>query len=154
MTSCGSHAEVPISLVLGGGSLLYQVSRELGNTLERQLAPAGLTAQQAALLMNAAPGKSSPRDLMSALGTDTAGMTRLLDRLAAKGLIERRKHPEDRRSIVIELTAEGQALVPKLPRIFGGVVRNLLDAFSKEDIEQLSSMLQRLLGNLASGRMS
>ena len=68
--------------------LIHQVSRELTNALERRLAPHGLTAQQAALLINAARGETSPKRLAPLLGTDTAGMTRLLDRLEAKGLVE------------------------------------------------------------------
>jgi DNA-binding MarR family transcriptional regulator len=48
-------------------------------------------------------------------------MTRLLDRLEGKGLIRRRNHPGDRRSIVIALTGQGRALVPHLAPIFGRV---------------------------------
>lgn len=148
MSTDATGAEIPIGLILGGGSLLNQVGRELSTVLERKLAPLGLTAQQAALLLHARREPSSPRELMSVLGTDTAGMTRLLDRLAAKGLLRRGKHPEDRRAIVIELTDEGRAIVPRLPPIFGRVTRQLLDGFSREEIDRLSSMLRRMLDNL------
>jgi hypothetical protein len=49
-----SAANAPIGLVLGGGSLLHQVGRELATAVERQLAPYEVTAQQAALLLHAA----------------------------------------------------------------------------------------------------
>jgi DNA-binding MarR family transcriptional regulator len=39
-------------------------------------------------------------------------MTKLLDRLESKGLLQRRPHPDDRRAVMIELTDEGRALVP------------------------------------------
>src|ERR1700704_1449591 len=87
---------VPIQHVLGGGSLLHRVGRELSMALERQLAPFEVTPQQAALLLQSAPRETSPSQLLEILGTDTAGMTRLLDRLERKGLIMRRKHAEDR----------------------------------------------------------
>lgn len=140
--------DVPVQLALGGGSLIHQVGRDLATALERQFAPLGVTAQQAALLLHAGRRASSPSQLMAALGTDTAGMTKLLDRLAGKGLIERRRHPDDRRAIVIDLTDEGRALLPRLPRVFGRVTGQLLEGFSADEIAQLSAMLERMLANL------
>jgi DNA-binding MarR family transcriptional regulator len=139
---------VPIGLVLGGGSLLNQVGRELRTAVDAQLGPLGLTSQQASLLTLAARRSTSPAALLDEVGVDTAGMTRLLDRLAAKGLIERVRHPDDRRSVVIELTPAGRALVPQLPPIFGRVTTALLAGFSATEIEQLSAMLLRILANL------
>src|SRR5713101_4698162 len=92
--------------------LIHQVSRELTTALERRLAPHDITTQQAALLINAARGETSPKRLTSLLGTDTAGMTRLLDRLEAKGLVKRHSNPGDRRAIIIEVTQKGRALGP------------------------------------------
>src|SRR5215471_16712226 len=143
-----SSMDVPFGLVLGGGSLLNQVGRELRTAVDAQLAPLGLTAQQASLLTLAARRPTSPNELLEEVGVDTAGMTRLLDRLAAKGLVERARHPDDRRSVVIELTPAGRALVPLLPPVFGRVTKALLAGFSAPEIEQLSAMLLRILANL------
>jgi DNA-binding MarR family transcriptional regulator len=138
---------VPPALVLGGGSLLNQVSREAGTAVERLLAPSGGTAQQAALL-HASRQQRTPSQLMTLLGTDTAGMTKLLDRLEAKGLIERRPHPADRRADLIGLTSQGRALAPRLPPAFGRVTSQLLAGFTDEEITQLIGMLRRMPSNL------
>jgi DNA-binding MarR family transcriptional regulator len=140
----------PLSLVLGGGSLLHQVGRELATVLERRLAPLDVTAQQAALLLHASRAQSSPSQLMTVLGTDTAGMTKLLDRLEAKGLIQRRAKPGDRRSVLIEPTEDGQALVPRLAPVFGRVTKQLFDGFTGDEISTLTALLERMRGNLAS----
>ncbi|HEY6424913.1 MAG TPA: MarR family transcriptional regulator [Pseudonocardiaceae bacterium] len=116
--------------------------------MERQLAAFDVTAQQAALLLHAGRQDSSPSRLMALLGTDTAGMTRLLDRLEGKGLLQRRQHPDDRRSVVIELTDQGRAVVPHLPPVFGRVTSQLFGGFSAEEISQLTVMLQRMHDNL------
>jgi DNA-binding MarR family transcriptional regulator len=137
------------ALVLGAGSLLHQAARDLATALDRQLAPFGVTAQQAALLLHASRQQSSPSQLMTALGTDTAGMTKLADRLEAKGLIERHQNPQDRRSVLIALTEDGQALVPRLGPVFGRVTRQLLNGFSTDEIGVLTTMLERMRGNLA-----
>lgn len=61
------------------------------------------------------------------------------------GLIRRREHPDDRRSIVIELTEQGRALVPRLPPVFGRVTSQLLAGFAEQEVRQLTTMLQRML---------
>jgi DNA-binding MarR family transcriptional regulator len=139
---------VPIGLVLGGGSLIHQVGRELRTAIESGLAPLGVTAQQGALLLQSARGETSPNRLAALLGTDTAGMTRLLDRLEAKGLIRRGKNPGDRRSIVVELTEQGGALVPRLAPVFGRVSFRLLAGFSEQEVHQVTGMLHRMIENL------
>jgi DNA-binding MarR family transcriptional regulator len=136
--------------VLSGASLLHQLARDVTTTLDRRLAPLGVTTQQAALLHNAASGGASARQLAAAVGTDTAGMTKLLDRLEGKGLIERRPNPDDRRSVVIEPTERGLALVPALAPVFGAVARQLFDGFSDDEVANLTSSLRRMGENLNS----
>ena len=136
--------------VLGGASLLHQLARDVTTMLDRRLAPLGVTTQQAALLHNAASGGASPRQLMEAVGTDTAGMTKLVDRLAAKGLVERRPNPTDRRSVVIEPTERGLALVPAFAPVFSEVARQLFDGFSGDEVANLTSSLRRMGENLKS----
>lgn len=142
--------EVPIGLVLGGGSRLQVVARELTTVVERLLAPFGVTAQQAAVLLYA-ESFPSPNQLAAAVGTDTAGMTRLLDRLAGKGLLSRQKHPADRRAIVIELTESGRALLPQLAPVFGQASQLLFTDFSAAELDGLNGMLGRMLANLSVG---
>lgn len=137
-------------LVLGGGSLLHRAAKELNTALERSLAPFDITAQQAALLLRLR-SETSPSRLAAALGTDTSGMTRLLDRLEDKGLVRRIAHPSDRRSVRVELTDAGIALGPRLAPLFGATISRLFDGFSSDDLQQLSTMLQRMLSNLTAG---
>src|SRR5262245_26796013 len=102
----------------GAGALVSQVAREFRAATETMFAPLDLTTQQASLLLHASRGLTSPNDLAAVIGTDTAGATRLLDRLEAKGLLSRGPHPTDRRSVLIELTTSGTALVPRVPPVF------------------------------------
>ena len=136
--------------VLGGASLLHRLARDVTTQLDRRLAPFGVTAQQATLLHNAASGGASPSQLMEAIGTDTAGMTKLLDRLEAKELIERRPNPNDRRSVVVEPTERGLALVPRLVPVFGEVARQLFAGFADDEVANLTSSLRRMGENLRS----
>lgn len=134
--------------MLSGGSLLHQLVREMTMQLDRRFSSFGLTTQQAALLLTLSSGEASPRQLKEALGTDTAGMTKLVDRLAGKGLAQRRPHPGDRRSVLVAPTADGLALVPTLMPVFGEVATQLFAGFSDTEVADLESLLQRMRQNL------
>jgi len=134
--------------MLGGGSLLHRLVRDMTTVLDRRFAAFGLTTQQAALLLAAGSGTSTPRQLMAVIGTDTAGMTKLLDRLQGKGLAERHPNPGDRRSVLVVPTDSGLALVPELAPVFGDVVKQLFDGFSDAEIARFTAALQRMSQNL------
>lgn len=137
--------------VLRAGSLVGQVARDLRTATDGRLAPFGLTTQQAALLLYAASGPASPNELAAAVGTDTAGATRLIDRLERKGLLVRHRHPTDRRGVVIEVTPAGLALVPQVSPVFGQVSSALVEGFTEEELSQLSGLMARMSANLRTG---
>lgn len=127
---------------------MAHVGRELRTALDRKLMAHGLTSQQAALLLlSRLLREPNPVKIAARLGTDTAGMTRLIDRLEKKGLIFRKMSPEDRRSIVIVLGPKSKHVLPRLIPEFRSVEEGLLEGFSKHEVEQLNLMLRRLLKN-------
>ena len=129
-------------------TLIFHLGREMRTALDRRFTDHGITSQQAALLLLSRILKEpSPIKMAERLGTDAAGMTRLLDRLEAKGLIFRKVSPNDRRSLVIVLGPRGKHVLPRLIPEFQGAERGLLEGFSKSEVEQLHVMLRRLLKN-------
>ncbi len=76
-------------------------------------------------------------------------MTRLLDRIEAKGLIKRVAHGGDRRCVALELTPEGTELYPTLLRIVKDMNKRALRGFTKEETDSLERMLKRLALNVA-----
>jgi DNA-binding MarR family transcriptional regulator len=80
----------------------------------------------------------------NALDIDSAGVTRLLDRLEAKGLIRRQTSTIDRRSVVVEPTPAGRALGPQLPALRRLVHEDLLGGFSEAELRQLLGLLERM----------
>lgn len=143
------HPEFPVLLRAAG--LFSQIGRAHTIALDRRFAALGVTAQQAGLLLHAGGGVQSPSELAALLGTDTAGMTRLLDRLETKGLVRRERHRRDRRAVVVELTETGRALIPRLPPVFGQVSAQLFDGFSLTDLRWLVDACERMLANLNAG---
>src|SRR5258707_6791365 len=94
-------------------ALVFLTAREVRTALQRKLSSHGVTAQQATLarLLRAwqRKKKPSPFQIAARLGTDGAGMTRLIDRLEAKGVVVRQVGGGDRRVISVELPAPGLA---------------------------------------------
>jgi DNA-binding MarR family transcriptional regulator len=152
MTALDSGSDAsppPPSLERVVPSLVQQLARAWRLRLEQELRPFDITAQQAVLLIRSAWQIASPYQLTGALGIDSAGMSRLMDRLEQKRLIVRRGHPEDRRSVLMELTPAGRALAPRLRPLFERLSRQLLTGFSEEEMSQFKTFLQRGLENLA-----
>ncbi len=78
---------------------------------------------------------------------DTGAMTRLLDRLEAKGLCRRVRSVSDRRVVNIELTDEGRAAAQQLPHVLSRVQNEYLAGFTSEEWLQLKGYLRRILDN-------
>jgi len=129
--------------------LFLLVARDLRTVLDRDLARYGLRAQQAAVLLRCCrlPG-AKPSQLAVAVGTDTAGITGLIDQLEKRGLVERRTDPADRRAVQVEPTPAGRALVAPLREVFTAANEILLAGFSSSEISALAGLLGRLRVNL------
>src|SRR5882672_8468537 len=77
---------------------------------------------------------------------------RLLDRLAALDLIERRADPDDRRATRLFLTARAKAKVERLRSIADGISKRALTGVSAADREKLLDLLTYVRRNLAARR--
>lgn len=131
---------------------VFKLARDLRTLIDRELAQQGITTQQAALMLVARlVGGCSPGHLADPLGTDPAGMTRLVDRLEAKGLLARHTSPTDRRAVLIQLTPSGQALSPALIEGFRKAQERLLEGIDEAELDQFRATLRRLRDNLRAG---
>jgi DNA-binding MarR family transcriptional regulator len=128
---------------------VFRLGRELRTAIDRELAARGITTQQAGLMLVSRfhPGHGLGH-LADPLGTDTAGMTRLIDRLEAKGLVVRATSPNDRRAVTIQLTPAGEALVPELIDAFKRAQEKLLAGIDESELEQFRATMRRLRDNL------
>jgi DNA-binding MarR family transcriptional regulator len=133
---------------MGLGRLLSQVRMEILDALDRELAPLDITAAQYVILATLAEGPTdSASGLCRGVSYDPGAMTRMIDRLERKGLVRRIRCPDDRRRINLELTAEGKAVYPKLIDSAVAVLNRYLRGFSREEIAQLETYLNRMLAN-------
>ncbi|MEV7023742.1 MarR family transcriptional regulator [Kitasatospora sp. NPDC093558] len=91
------------------------------------------------------PYELNARGLLKSAMVTSGAITNRVDRLSAKGLVERRPCESDRRAVLVRLTPEGKDLVDAL---LPGHVRNerrLLAALDRDEQAQLDALLKKLL---------
>jgi DNA-binding MarR family transcriptional regulator len=74
-------------------------------------------------------------------------MTRLLDRLETKGLVQRKRSETDRRVVNIALTAAGTQAAQAIPHALSAVQNRALAGFSAEEFATFKQLLRRVLAN-------
>lgn len=84
-------------------------------------------------------------DLADRVLLSRSGLTRLVDRLQAEGLVRREPSPEDARGMFTVLTAEGiDRLRKAVPVHLEGIQRHWLAHFDDDELRQLGALLSRL----------
>ena len=123
-----------------------RVSQVLQADLERRFAEKGATPAQFRLLAALARGDSDTvRGLATVLRLDGAAVTRLADRLKAKGLIAREPDPTDARSVRLSLTEAGAALVPILDAEADAHERAWFGSLSYSELRQYKLTIAKIL---------
>jgi DNA-binding MarR family transcriptional regulator len=92
------------------GKLEYYIDRLLGETLEQFGLTHGEWRLMGHLRYSGAPYHGKPGKLADHLGLSSGAMTNRLDNMERRGLIRRLPDPDDRRGVIVELTAEGHEL--------------------------------------------
>src|SRR5580692_1806774 len=110
--------------------LINRVKNEALSALDQALAAdpevsaLEVTAAQYVIIAQLAEREAnSSAQLCKSFSYDAGAMTRMVDRLEAKGLVQRRRCSDDRRLINLELTEAGKALFPKM-RAISATVQN------------------------------
>ncbi len=128
--------------------LMRRILNCMAAEVDQALAPQDLTSAQWVPLFKLHMGEASTvAELAGACQLDTGAMTRLLDRLEAKGLVARVRSSEDRRVVNLELTKEGRDAARKIPAVLCKVQNAFLRGLSVEEWQQLKSLLRRILDN-------
>jgi MarR family transcriptional regulator, organic hydroperoxide resistance regulator len=78
---------------------------------------------------------------------DRSSLGRLLEEMAAQGLVERESPPDDRRAVLIRLSAAGRRRFEAAEPIVLGHYRRLLHGISEREFRTLMRLLRRLKAN-------
>lgn len=128
------------------------IARMLRNNFDRQVVKLSVTRSQWAMIAVVArsPG-ATQRTIAEALEMSEASAGRLIDRLCADGLLERRDRRDDRRARAVYLTPAAEPLLEQLATIARASEQRMFKGFSEEELESLGDFLDRIYDNVSRG---
>lgn len=130
----------------GLGYLLARARTTLVRAVDLELNGHDITHAQGSILLMLSSGRcGTAAELSRELYLDSASMTRMVDRLERRGLLERAARSGDRRITDLRLTAEGQRLGALLPGLYSGVLQSSFAEFGPDEITQLRSLLTKFV---------
>src|SRR5579863_1917141 len=117
---------------------------------DEELAPLEVSSAQFIILAQVAEGgRKSASELCKHISYDAGAMTRMVDRLEDKGLLQRNRCPNDRRLVYLQLTEKGVAAFPRMRQVSLRVLNRFLHGFTKAEARQLEGYLIRMLDNVS-----
>jgi len=125
--------------------MVSDVARLMRTAFDRRVRRLGLTRAQwlALTRLHRRPG-ASQSELADMMEVEKATVGRLIDRLEAKGWVERRAQAGDRRINRVYLTAEAERVHKRIWRIAEATVDDALAELSRREAEQLLKLLGRV----------
>lgn len=131
------------------GYLMRRVLMAITQDTGKRLEPHGLTHAQWGPLfkLRNGCGSATVAELAREMQMDPGAMTRLLDRLEAKGLCKRVRSTDDRRVVNLALTPEGEVAADKVPVALAEVMNSHLAGFTEDEWQALKGYLRRMLEN-------
>jgi DNA-binding MarR family transcriptional regulator len=112
--------------------------------IARVLEPYGITPQQfnvLRILRGAGPAGTPTLTIAERMIEEAPGITRLLDRLEAKGMVRRQRCPEDRRQVLCHATADALELLGRIDGAMDDADDSALGTLSERDKKQLIHLL-------------
>jgi MarR family transcriptional regulator, transcriptional regulator for hemolysin len=133
----------------GVGALMVEVARLLRRNFNRRAQGLGLTqAQWQALAHLSRRQGINQACLADLLEVQPITLTRLIDRLAVAGWVERRPDPADRRAQRLYLTARAEPLLEDMRGLASATREEALAGLGDAERRQLIDALQIVKGNL------
>ena len=129
---------------------IAETAHAMRRAFDRKAATLGVTRAQWKVLFRISrkPGLRQV-ELADLLDVEPITLSRIIDRLAEAGLVERLPDPHDRRAWRLELTPKAQPLIAKLRRLADGLIAVAVDGVDADDLGRMRSNLATIRKNLA-----
>ena len=133
------------------GFLIADTARLMRRRFDERARAVGVTRPQWRTLVTLARDEGIQQGaLADRLEVEPITLCRMIDRLADAGLVERRRHPTDRRAWTIYLTDKARPLLDRIGDLADDLFAMALDGVSPADRDTLTAALERICSNLSS----
>ncbi len=124
---------------------LRRISRAI-DLYSRQLSGrCNLTAPQLVCLRHLLDNPCSPGQLAASVALSPPTVTGILDRLQARGLVTRTRHPSDGRRLIVELTQAGRKVLADAPKPLQEAFARNLARLPAQDQQNIDRVLQQMV---------
>jgi len=89
-------------------------------------------------------GETSQNQLGGLIAMDAATVKGVIDRLAARGLVQLAKHEVDKRRLMVRLTGEGRQMIDQLVPLARAITTETLSPLSAKDAATLVTLLSKI----------
>jgi MarR family transcriptional regulator, organic hydroperoxide resistance regulator len=129
--------------------LLNRAGTRIAASFSEEVRPLGATLQMWRVL--AALREQDGRrmgDLSTTTSIEVSTLTRLIDNMEKRGLVARRRDPQDARAIVLHVTSAGRRLTQRIVPIAERYETVALAGFNSAETRTLKAALRRLYANM------
>jgi len=147
MSVMTSLTDADAALITTFGRLVEAYSaldRQLGRSLEQRCGIPHAWFEVLLRISRAEGGRISMGALAQQVALTTGGITRMLDRMIAAGLVQRVPCPTDRRVHFAALTEQGQAKLDDAAKVHAANLRQAFAGFTAGDLHTFDDHLDRL----------
>jgi DNA-binding MarR family transcriptional regulator len=131
------------------GLKMTVLARQLRQGFDERVEAIGVTRAKWVLIAAVSSNPdATQRELAARLEVTDVTACRLIDRLVADGLIERRQHPQDRRAYRVALTPAAEPLLAKIATEAASYEAAVFANLDDSDIDLLNTLLGRIAQNL------
>src|SRR5207248_8307194 len=135
----------PEELVASTAFLLKRLGFTAKEKAMREYESTGLSPYHHAILVALEEDTHETQgSIADALGYDRGQLVGLLDELEERGLVERRRDPNDRRRHLVRLTADGKRMLRRLRALSGEIEDDFFAPLNEEERATLYALLLRL----------
>ena len=89
------------------------------------------------------------QEILAQMVQASSNVTRIIDKLLQKGLVDRNENPNNRRKMDITITVQGMVLLEKLDQAVHAFHAPMQDRLSDEELGQLRSLISKLIDGKA-----
>jgi len=126
---------------------LMLINNLIGEQMSQALKPFEVSLQQFNVLRILRGQKGKPANLSTLndrMVSKMSNTTRLVDKLIAKGLANRKTCPENRRKVEIRLTEKGLVSLKAMDKAVDAAEKKLMGSLSEEELRQLNDLLDKV----------
>jgi MarR family transcriptional regulator, lower aerobic nicotinate degradation pathway regulator len=136
---------LPEELLASSTFLLKRLGHAVKERAMEAYEEVGLHPYHHAILLVLAEGsRETQGSIADALGYDRGQLVGLLDELEERGLVDRRRDPNDRRRHLVRLTPDGKRTLRRLRVLAGEIDDDFLTPLSEKERATLHELLLRL----------